>query len=121
MTVWISGLAAKDFAGPLIGFLGDAITFTGALIMALKEAGEEKRARELRAVVAVFEKSKGMQRLERVTIEGIPIETERDIELALLKRASRRARIGAIFLSIGFMFLGLCRWIEIKDVFNHLK
>jgi hypothetical protein len=111
----MSDLFRTEILAPAIGMVGDAISFTGALILALKEAGEEKKARELHDIVETFEKNPGMRRIE-VSIEGIVIETERHIEIALSKRASRRARVGAVFLAIGFVFLFIGRLVEMLGV-----
>jgi len=115
MAAGMSCTSISETAGFFLGVLGDATTFTGAIILALKEAGEEEKAREARDILKVYERN-GRLKEKEIRIEGVLIECEKDIEIALAKRASRRSRLGAVFLAVGFIFLLFSRLLESKDV-----
>jgi hypothetical protein len=115
----MSCISISETAGFFLGVLGDATTFTGAIILALKEAGEEEKAREARDILEVYERN-GRLKEKEIWIEAVLIECEKDIEIALAKRASRRSRRGAVFLAVGFIFLLFSRLLESKDVIYRL-
>jgi len=95
-----------------LGFLGDATTFAGAFILAMKEAGEEKRARQKLGTVTAIETYPELKKIT-IDIEGIVIEKKEDLEIAFARGPSRRSRLGACILAIGFVFLFLSRFAEV--------
>jgi hypothetical protein len=115
----MSCLSFSEVAGFFLGALGDSFTFVGAIILALKEAGEEKKEREARDILEVYKRN-GRLKEKEIRIEGMLIESEEDIKIALAKRASRRSRVGAVFLAVGFIFLLFSRLLESKDLIYRL-
>lgn len=95
-----------------LGLLGDAITFTGAILLALGEAGEEKRAREIVNAVTAYKAFPDLKKLV-VEIEGVVIKDTEDIEIAVKRRFSKRARAGAWVIAGGFIFLLASRILDI--------
>ena len=109
---------SMDLAIQLIGLLGDGITFTGAYILAMREAGEKDRTEEALATVHAIEQIPGLRRLI-VEIDGIVIKNKDDIEIAIAQRSSKRARLGARILAVGFLFLFVARGLETVRLVHH--
>jgi len=96
----------------ILGLLGDAITFMGAILLALGEAGEEARAREIEGAATTYKAFPELKKLV-IEIEGVIINNEEDVEFAVAHRFSRRARTGAWIVAGGFVFLFISRILEI--------
>jgi hypothetical protein len=94
------------------GLLGDIVTFAGAILIATGEAGERKRARQIRAMTEIYEVEPGLRKL-RFRIGSTEIQNADDIEDAVIGSFSRRAIIGAWILVAGFAFLLTSRILEI--------
>lgn len=93
------------------GFLGDTITFIGAFMIAVKEAGEYKRLRqEVGASKAYKENPKLKQLL--IEVDGLLVQNGEDVKVILAKRASNISRRGAQVLAVGFGFLIIARVCE---------
>lgn len=100
------------------GFLGDATTFAGALVLALKEAKEEDRTHEVIATEDTLAKFPELREI-LIELDGVILQKPGDVELAVAKRASRKSRIGAWILAAGFVFLFLARLIETLYPVHH--
>jgi hypothetical protein len=96
----------------ILGLVGDVITFSGGLVLAIKEAGEEKRARERVGVANALENFPNLKKLT-ILIDETLIRNESDIEVAIASRASQRARWGGGLIAAGFVFLFVARVLEI--------
>jgi hypothetical protein len=107
-----------DLAIQVVGLLGDGITFTGAYILAKREAGEKDRTQEVLATVHAIEHFPELGRL-KLEIDGIVIANKDDVEIAVAQRSSRQALWGKRILAIGFFFIFVARLLETIRVVNH--
>jgi hypothetical protein len=102
---------SAEIVSRCFGFLGDATSFVGALVLALKEAGEEERTTEVIATEETLEKYPELREI-LIDVDGVILQKPGDVELAVAKRASKRSRVGAWILAAGFVFLFIGRFIE---------
>jgi len=94
-----------------LGLLGDAITFLGAILLALGEAGEESRTRQAVGMATAYKEIPDLNKLT-IEIEGMIIKKEGDAHIAVARRFSRRALLGARTIAGGFLFLLASRILE---------
>jgi hypothetical protein len=95
----------------LLGLGGDIVSFAGAILLALGEAGEEERARNKADITKTVRSVKGLLNLP-VEQGGVVIRGEEDIEIAVARPFSRRARTGAWIIAGGFILLFFARILE---------
>jgi len=95
----------------ILGFAGDGITFLGGFLLAVKEAGEERRTR---VVIGAKKALKAWPELKDLgaEMEGLPVTDEDSVEIAVARGASRISRYGARILALGFVLLLASRILE---------
>ncbi|HWG39719.1 MAG TPA: hypothetical protein VN658_04155 [Candidatus Acidoferrales bacterium] len=107
----------RETAATILGFSGDGITFLGALLLALREWGEEGREKEIRSNERHLRLLEEPPPEEQNTTESyIEIDDEpvnaHDVRFVVLHRATKTAFWGAVLLTIGFCLLFLSRTFE---------
>lgn len=100
-----------EMAAQIIGLVGDVVTFSGAIVLAIREAGEGQRAIEVEGTTKVLSKYPEMQKLT-IQIDEVIVRDEGDVEIGVAGRSSRRARLGAGIIAVGFLFLLVSRALE---------
>lgn len=100
-----------EILAKIFGFAGDAATFAGALMLALKEAGEEKRVRQAVGTAKAYAEHPELKEI-LVVVDSVPIKAGEDVEIILAKRASNISRHGAWVLAAGFICLLGSRILE---------
>lgn len=99
-------------AGALFGFLGDFLTFSGGIVLAVDAVREEKKLRKLRDWAKTIDapELKGVI----MTLQGVKLKTGEDIELAFVRKSAKLALTGTVILTVGFMCLFVSRCMEAK-------
>jgi hypothetical protein len=106
--------------GTAFGFLGDFLTFLGGLLLAIDAVLEERKLKRAREKTHKWENTIKSPVLANVTLtrEGIQLKTKDNVELSLdismVRRSSRRAALGAVILTLGFISLFVSRCLELK-------
>ena len=93
----------------ILGLIGDALTFTGGLILALDAV---RRQREFRKTKQLQETVKSLDGI-KLTQDGISLLDDKAVELVFIRQSVRRAIYGAACLTIGFVFLLITRVVEL--------
>ncbi len=96
---------------PILGLIGDTLTFAGGTILAWDAARQDKQFRKIRKLAETLAAPELVHL--KVEVEGVVIADEKDIEQAFIRHSARRALVGAITLAVGFGFLFATRWVEI--------
>lgn len=99
--------------GPVVGLLGDALTFSGGLLLAWDAVQKENEFDRVKRVARALQ-SPSMARLH-VELEGIVVSDEKDVERAFIRRSAHKAAWGCRILAAGFFVLIVTR---ILDVFT---
>ena len=100
--------------GPIIGLLGDTLTFSGGLVLAWDAVQKENEFDKIKKIAATLS-SPSMARLH-VEMEGVLISDEADIERAFLRVSARKAVWGCRVLAAGFFLLILSRIFELATL-----
>jgi len=100
-----------EMTAQVVGLLGDVTTFIGAILLALREAGEGKAVLERMGISNIL----GDLKLRKLTIQidDMVINDEGQAEIAIARRRSKRARTGAWLIVGGFVLLTIARALEI--------
>jgi len=96
-----------------LGLCGDIFTFAGGVILAIDAAQQEKRFKKVRERVKTYLNSPELMQL-KISVEGIVVTSEEDIELPFIRHSARLAKIGSIFLVVGFGFLLTARLLMVS-------
>jgi hypothetical protein len=101
----------------ILGLIGDALTFTGALILALDALRRQTEFRKTKQLQKAVESLDGI----KLTQDGIVLLNNESVELVLIRQSVKRALWGAGILTLGFIFLLATRIIElIAQLTEHL-
>jgi hypothetical protein len=103
-------------AGPIVGLLGDLLTFTGGLLLAWDAVQKEREFERIKKVAAALQ-SPWLARL-KVEMEGLIVADEGDVQKAFIRRSARKAAYGCGLLAAGFLLLLAARTIELL---NHVQ
>jgi len=93
----------------ILGLIGDALTFTGGLILALDALRRETEFRRTKELKNAVESLDGI----KLTQNGIVLLNDKAVELVFIRQSVRRALWGAAILTLGFVFLLATRVIEL--------
>jgi hypothetical protein len=99
-------------AASALGIAGDSFTVAGGIILLLKDL---KAAPEFREVEAARAHLREFQGVPFVTRRGEEINNAEDLQTTILTHYSRRARLAAILIAIGFLLLLVTRLVENSD------
>lgn len=83
----------------LLGFLGDSLTFLGAIWLARNEFTREAEFREEEAA------NRALEELDSVNFEskeGVALNSRAAVHLCQLREGATRAKFGLLLLSLGF-------------------
>ena len=89
--------------GPLILWIGNGVSFGAGVLLAVETVLRERELRKILKVAKMF-KSPELTKL-KYEVNGIVISDDRDLQLAHLRLSSKRARLGLVFLVIGFLLI----------------
>lgn len=101
----------------VLGFLGDSLTFAGAITLLIKEFTSLREYQEVEAArrhLAEFD-------TPFVAADGMPIRNAEDLQTSVLMKNAKRARCGALLITLGFLFLLLTRFLETADLQKERK
>src|SRR6266700_1016440 len=94
----------------LLGFAGDSITFLSGVLLSWDAMRSESEFVEATKIV------EGMKHpvMENVTVklDKMIVINDQGVERVVRRRASRKAIIGTVMLSVGFLFLLASRGLE---------
>ena len=95
----------ENSVSTVLGFLGDFTTFVGGVVLAYEAITREREFHGKRKL------TKTLGALTRVTIthNGVLLTDDKDVELAFIRQTAKRAVIGTIVLTLGFIFLLIAR------------
>ena len=97
----------------IIGLLGDLLTFSGGLFLALDAVQKEKEFNKIKRVAAAL-RTPYLAKL-KVEIEGLIISDDQDVERAFIRHSARKAVVGCVVLTLGFLLLLAARILEIAN------
>jgi len=98
-------------ASTIWGFFGDFLSFAGALILALDALLREREFVRQKKLMTMIKTLKEI----RLTLKGIELVDEGSTHLVFIRQSVRRSVFGASILTLGFVCLFICRWIEVAD------
>ena len=99
---------------PWIGIFGDALTFTGAAILAFDAVLQEERFKTIRNKIKAYTSPEFRVFHIKVEEEGqILVRGEKDVEWSHIKHSVKWAKWGTFALTLGFGLLILTRYVEI--------
>jgi hypothetical protein len=98
---------------PIIGLVGDLLTFTGGLLLAIDVAQKEREFSKIKAVSSSIE-SPFLAKI-KIEMDGIILTDKDDVVRAFIHHSARKAFWGCILLSVGFLFLLSVRISELQN------
>jgi len=98
-------------AGTWFGFAGDFLTFLGGVTLAIDALREERKLNKIKAWVATVQ-SPALAKVV-ITRKGVELHSQEDVELTFLRQSFKRALVGTLILTSGFVCLFIARVFEL--------
>jgi hypothetical protein len=96
---------AWPLASKILGFLGDATTLAGGITLAWEAITREKEFVDKKK----WGKTVRVLKQARLTRNGVILSDDEHVDLAFIRQSAKRAVVGTVILTIGFVFLFLSR------------
>jgi|SRR5882724_5663115 len=93
----------------ILGLVGDALTFTGGLILALDALRREQEFRKTKELQKAVQSLKGI----KLTQDGITLVNDQDVDLVFIRQSVLRSLKGVVILTLGFVSLLAARILEV--------
>jgi|SRR5450759_17477 hypothetical protein len=100
-------------SGTCFGFAGDFLTFLGGVILAFDALREERKLNKIKDWAATVE-SPALAKVV-ITRKGVELHSEEDVELTFLRQSFKRALVGTLILTSGFVCLFIARILELTN------